>query len=117
MRPEHAIFKDYPFLKEAAGLFGYEEYPFHIESTTKTSQYFEKHNSYSEETYHYYDKIKLLVILKSPATTIGKVNLLFRIVRPTLLERGNLYPELSGRHYLNGVFIKSRTVRLPLMEK
>ena len=73
------------------------------ESTTKTSQYFEKDNSYSEETYHYYEKIKLLVILKSPATTIGKVNLLFRIVRLSLLERGNLYTELSGRHYEKGV--------------
>ena len=73
------------------------------ESTTKTSQYFKKDISYSEETYHYYEKIKLLVILKSPATTIGKVNLLFRIVRPTLLERGNLYTELSGRHYEKGV--------------
>ena len=54
------------------------------ESTTKTSQYFEKDNSYSEETYRYFEKIKLLVILKSPATTIGKVNLLFRTVRPPL---------------------------------
>ena len=72
-------------------------------STMKTSQYFEKYNSYSEETYHYYEKIKLLVILKSPATTIGKVNLLFRIVRPTLLERDNLYSELSGCHYEKGV--------------